>query len=137
MVLQDTGPDGRTHFYVLDGATLYEQVVGLGDVVRYTEDPTSPAQLLSSDAIVGSTVIAPAWAMTSPSVDLNTKVASYLGSVTVGGAASGTLVAGSQGMSNLSGKSLTLGSPGLQSLSTGDAASDTVTFDYWLEDLVL
>ncbi|PWF55728.1 beta strand repeat-containing protein, partial [Massilia glaciei] len=28
IVLQDTGADGRTHFYVLDGATMYEQAIG-------------------------------------------------------------------------------------------------------------
>jgi hypothetical protein len=160
MVLQDTGPDGRTHFYVLDGATLYEQVIGFGDVVRYTEDPTpTPAptttpvtftQLLTPDALFGATVpafnstfISSFGAMSGSDSGSGTqegsRVASYLGSVTVANSlgSNGALAAGSQGMGNLSGNSLTLGSPGLQSLSTGVAASDTVMFDYWLEDLMV
>jgi len=50
IVVQDTGPDGRTHFYVLDGATMYEAAVAVGETVRHTEDPTPAIPMLPSQA---------------------------------------------------------------------------------------
>ena len=148
MVLQDTGSDGRTHFYVLNGATMYEQVIGIGNVVRPTEDPSPAAPATSATMLsqwLSPTLVAQRLAQASTLAPSHLAardtatvggVAAYLGNVALGASDTGGLLqAGAQGMQRLG--SFTLGSPGLQALSTGEAASDKVAFDFWLEDIVL
>ena len=152
MVLQDTGNDGRTHFYALDGATMYEQVIGVGNVVRQVEVPPAAAVQASALVLSQSLVLqrllevaaSPALFRGSALAASDSGVAAYLsglGNVAVGPAAGmgqdGLLVAGTQGLSRWSGASFTLGSPGQQALSTGAAASDSTAFDFWLEDVTV
>ena len=116
VVVQDTGPDGRTHFYVLDGATMYEAAVAVGDTVRHTEDPT-PALLPPS--------LAPALGATSP-FDATLRSA----------AASGTALylATAGQMATAAGDGLLVA--GAEGLAVGEGAALPL-LEFWLEDLVL
>jgi len=127
VALQDTGADGRTPFYVLDGGRLYEQAVGVGAVQRVTQDPTQAApQWL--DVALPSGAYGGQWEPLASGTGLaaaNGGVSAYLAAITLDGAG------------GLSGAPYALGTPGRQPLSTGQAASQEVIFDYWLEDLVV
>ena len=103
---------------------MYQEVVGVGNIIRTTENSTilPPGSLLPVTGSLSSLSLSSLSFAVSPSLpDLNDSVASYL----------------SVGLAQLFGQSFTLGSPGMQSLSTGQAATDNIDFDYWLEDLVL
>ena len=116
IVVQDTGPDGRTHFYVLDGATMYEAAIAVGETVRHTEDPTPALPLLPAS-------LAPALAAT-PYFDAGLRTAAsgtalYLATAgQVATAGGGMLVAGAEGLTAGEGAALPL-------------------LEFWLEDLVL
>ena len=143
MVLQDTGTDGRTHFFVLNGATMYEQVIGVGAVTRPTQDPSpvaAPVVLPTGLLPASPALVSYLPSEFSSSVPTGSSVASYLGGLVTSAASApgGLVLAGSQGMTRLSAaSSFTLGTPGMQSLSTGAAVSDNIAFDYWLEDIVI
>ncbi|MCC2959755.1 LEPR-XLL domain-containing protein [Massilia sp. IC2-278] len=117
IVVQDTGPDGRTHFYVLDGATMYEAAIAVGETVRHTEDPTLALPLLPAS-------LAPALAAT-PYFDAALRTAAASGTAQylatagqVATAGGGLLVAGAEGLAAGEGAALPL-------------------LEFWLEDLVL
>lgn len=120
--VQETSPDGRTHFYLLDGAAMYEQAVGIGQVVRHTADPT-PASVPEasapvSGAFAATAPAAPVFQFVAPA-DAGSMVASYLaGTAGVGRAAAGTLSASALGL----GKA---------------PAAVELEFDQWLQDLVI
>jgi len=132
MVVQDTGADGRTHFYVLDGATMYEQAIGIGSVTRTTLDPTPvKAQGAALERAFDPASFAPAAASTSAPVFSH--VASYLGqigTVQADGIDGGdVVVASSQGLVRAA------AAPTFASGAATPAAG--AQFDYWLEDLVV
>jgi hypothetical protein len=144
VVVQDTDPDGRTHFYLLDGGKMYEQAVALGSVERVSQDPAAPAATLQAIGYGGGALVEPmasllddsGWAS---SWTTGSSTSSYLsGKPGAGGAAqAGLLSAGSLGIAQLLGQSYALGSAGQQVLSTGQPAAAAADFDYWLEELAI
>jgi hypothetical protein len=115
--LQDTGPDGRTHFYVLDGATMYEQAVGIGNAVRTTVDPT-PAATFPAAAAMASDLFAPAAFAPSIREPGSSDVARYL--------------------AGLDAAAVTSAMPHMSAAPAMQAdAGLTLAFDFWLEDLVV
>ncbi len=119
MVLQDTGSDGRTHFYLLDGATMYEQAVAIGTVARSTAAPAA----VSANAAAMQALSAPVTAAAPTAFAAHAfSAASYLA-----GADSAMTVAAAQT------GSLSAGADGLLARATAPAAN----LDYWLEDLML
>jgi hypothetical protein len=146
MVVQDTDPDGRTHFNLLDGGKMYEQAVALGSVERVTADPAAPAgspayafgsraQVESMASLLGDSGWGSAWAASAATSGYLSGNGVANGAAT--GAELGMLSSSSLGLTRLFGQSFALGSAGQQALSTGQPASGTVDFDYWLEDLVV
>jgi hypothetical protein len=149
-VFQETGPDGITRFYVLEGGELRMLAAGVGDVKRITQDPSAPApaQQAAWEGLEGMRTVALPSSMTlgfpvaSSLGTLNAGVSSYLslngsGTALSSGAGNGSLSASSLGLGDQLRQSFILGSSGLQSLSTGQVANDAASFDYWLEDLVI
>jgi hypothetical protein len=133
MVVQDTGTDGRTHFYVLDGATMYEQAIGIGAVTRTTADPTpAKAAAAAFDRAFDPASFAPLAASTS--VPVFSHVASYLGQIgqadgaTATAAADDVVVASSQGL---------VRGAAAPTFASGAALPGDAGFDFWLEDLVV
>jgi hypothetical protein len=117
--LQDTGPDGRTHFYVLDGATMYEQAVGIGNAVRTTVDPTPAATIAASASIAMAASLPTLAAFSAFGREEGTAgVARYL--------------AGLDGADVTTAVHHMSATPALQ-LDSGLTAA----FDFWLEDLVV
>jgi hypothetical protein len=142
-VVQDTDPDGRTHFYLLDGGKMYEQAVSPGSVERVTRNPAgaSAVQALAygSRAMVEPMASLLAEGNWSSGWAAGSATGSYLGASAASGPASqtGLLSAGSLGIAQLLGGSYALGSAGQQVLSSGQAAAPAAGFEYWLEDLVI
>jgi len=124
MVLQDTGADGRTHFYLLDGATMYEQAVATGTTARSTAAPSAAAVTAGADAlqaVSASPVTQASFAAFAAHVS---STASYL-------AAAGS----GEAPADHDAQVLSASADGLQAAAApGPAAAD---MDYWLEDLML
>jgi len=119
MVLQDTGADGRTHFYLLDGATMYEQAIAIGAVTRSTAAPAAVTGMQTAQAAPVTLSAAPVAAF----ADHTSSAASYLASVHVAANAD----AGTSPV-------LTASANGLQAAAP---AAKGESFDFWLEDLML
>jgi hypothetical protein len=145
VVVQDTDPDGRTHFYLLDGGKMYEQAVALSSVERVSQDPAAPAATLQGYRYGGGALLEPmaslldgsGWAS---SWTASSSTSSYLSGSTLAAADTaqlGMLSSSSLGLTRLFGQSFALGSAGQQALASGQPASSEVDFDYWLEDLVV
>jgi hypothetical protein len=143
VVVQDTDPDGRTHFYLLDGGKMYEQAVSPGSVERVTGNPAiaTAVQALAygSRAMVEPMASLLAEGNWSSNWAAGSATGSYLGAstATVPASQPGLLSAGSLGIAQLLGGSYALGSAGQQVLSSGQAAAPAAGFEYWLEDLVI
>jgi len=128
MVVQDTGADGRTHFYVLDGATMYEQAIGIGAVTRTTADPTPGTPVAAAfERAFDPARFAPLSA--GAGAPVSSHVASYLGEVSHADSAAGgdVVVASSQGLVRSA----------APTFASGAALPDEAGFDFWLEDLVV
>jgi len=142
VVVQDTDPDGRTHFYLLDGGKMYEQAVSPGGVERVTQNPAT-AQAAQAVAYGGGAMVEPMASLLggswSSSWGSGSATGAYLGAGAAVASASqpGLLSAGSLGIAQLLGGSYALGSAGQQVLSSGQPATPAAGFDYWLEDLVI
>jgi hypothetical protein len=123
MVVQDTGSDGRTHFYVLDGATMYEQAIAIGATARSTAAPA----VAGSAALTGqssSSAVAAAPALPGLFDAHTSSAATYLASL-----GNASTIAGAAGTGGL-----TASANGLQAST---ATANATGFDFWLEDLVL
>ncbi|WP_426210262.1 LEPR-XLL domain-containing protein [Massilia sp. TWP1-3-3] len=130
--LQDTGLDGRTHFYVLDGATMYEQAVGIGPVVRNTVDPTPRAVATSAAPVLAGGALSPFSYGATPAANSHSDVERYLaGAMSVQASGDQMSWSGIDGIDGIDAAAL-----GLQAHGSA-AASLQQTFDYWLEDLVV
>jgi len=116
-LVQDTGPDGRTHFYVLDGANLYEAAIGIGEVVRQTTDPTP---LLPVGPTLAPLALMPLGGEGGARTATASGTALYL-------ATAGRIEA-------VSGGAL---SAGAQGLAAGQGGVEDLPLAFWLEDLVL
>ena len=135
VVVQDTDPDGRTHFYLLEGGKMYEQAVALGSVERVASDPAAahPAQAFG----VGGGMMVEPMASLLASGD-------WSSNWTVGAATLGYLdgnataaAAGQPGLLSSGSFGIVQGSAGQQKLSTGQSLAAAPDFEYWLEDLVI
>jgi len=135
VLVQDTDPDGRTHFYLLEGGKMYEQAVALGSVERVTRDPAAaqPAQAFGFDAGVMVEPMASLLASGNWSSNFGT------GTVTLGYLNSNVTAspAGQLGLLSAGSLGIVQGSAGQQLLSTGQSLAAAPDFEYWLEDLVI
>jgi len=122
MVLQDTGADGRTHFYLLDGATMYEQAIAIGTVTRSTAAPAAVSGMQTAQAAPVTLAAAPAAAFAA-FAEHTSIAAGYLATLNLADSAG----AGTSPV-------LAASANGLQAAAL-DAMGDS--FDFWLEDLML
>jgi len=145
VVYQDVTPDGNVHYMLMRGGLVYEQLVSLDDAVRVTDTPDprgddfvgGPVNALPPSAQATGGLFGNFWSGGTMAAVASAHTAEYLSQYS--GAV--TLDRGDSLLSDHSyglGSAYTLlGSPGMQTWSTGEAANDEEAFDYWIESLAL
>jgi hypothetical protein len=147
VVFQDVSPDGHIHYLLMRDGQLYEQLINLGDAVRVTDTPDP-----SGDTFAGGVAepLPPSahglfaglgyraglidYATSFDSPQTSAYLASYSGAVVLDNR-SGLFSDQAYGLNTIA--AATLGAPGLQLWSSGEAANDAENFDYWTESLAL